>query len=86
MGERKPQNRRRGQLNQDPASLRWVIEKSQFTQKELADRVGLHPSTLSLIVSGQRNCTAMNLANIAKVLGCPKSAISAKVRTADEAA
>lgn len=86
MGERTAQPRRSGQLGHDPASLRWVIEKSGITQKELAARVGLHTSTLSLIISGKRNCTPANLAKIAKVLGCPKSAITAKVRTSDEAA
>ncbi|MCZ2837180.1 helix-turn-helix domain-containing protein [Modestobacter sp. VKM Ac-2985] len=86
MEQRRPQTRRPGQLNHDPVALRWVISQSKFTQKELAEKVGLHPSTLSLIVSGQRNCTPANLANIAKALQCPKSAISAKVRSADEAA
>ncbi len=50
--------------------IRILMLRAGFgSQKELADRIGIHPQTLSALFKGKRH-TKKHLAKIAKVLHC----------------
>lgn len=86
MGERRAHVRCVAQLDHDPESLVWARKQAGFTQKELAEALGVSPGHMSEIESGKRNLTPKNLAKAAKVLNCPRAVIAANSRPAVDAA
>lgn len=86
MREQRARPRRVRQLHHDPVSLVWARKQAGFTQKELADGLGISAGHMSEIESGKRNATPTNLAKIANLLECPVTVISAKVAPKAEAA
>lgn len=51
------------------AKLRSALEKSELTARDLADRIGIHESTVSLWLSGGRTPRMKNLEKMAQALG-----------------
>lgn len=45
-----------------------AIESSGVTVKELGEKTGIHPSTLKIIIAGQRNLTLQTIARIETML------------------
>lgn len=70
------------QLDHDPASLVWARKQAGFTQKELAEAIGVSPGHMSEIESGKRNLTPKNLGKTAKLLNCPRAVLESKVEVA----
>lgn len=82
MGESKKRPRQVGQLDHDPESLVWARKAAGFTQKQLAEALGISTGHMSEIESGTRNLTPVNLAKAAKLLKCPRAVIAAKAEAA----
>lgn len=69
-------------LDHDPESLVWARKQAGFTQKQLAEHLGVSAGHMSEIESGKRNLTPANLLKAATFLGCPRGVIAAKPKTA----
>lgn len=65
-------------LNHDPDALRYALDKSGLTQRELAAAIGKSPSMVTEMLRGTRNATPATLAAIAVALNCPLVVIEAK--------
>lgn len=82
MGEHRTRPRRVSSLDQDPVSLVWARKQAGKTQRWLAQSLGISAGHMSEIESGTRNATPERLTEIANLLGCPRSVIEAKRRSA----
>ena len=78
VGERRARQRGVSQLDHDPESLVWARKQAGFTQKQVAEKLGISASHMSEIESGTRNLTPGNLKVAAKVLNCPRAVLVAK--------
>jgi DNA-binding XRE family transcriptional regulator len=78
VGERRAPNRTVRQLDHDPESLVWARKQAGFTQKQVAEALGISPGHMSEIESGKRNATPRNLTALAKLLNCPRPVLERK--------
>lgn len=62
-------------LNQSTEGLRYALQQSGLTQRQLAAGVGKSESLISEVLKGTRNATPAVLARMAQVLNCPRSVI-----------
>lgn len=74
------------QLDHDPESLVWARKQAGFTQKYVAEQLGISPGHMSEIESGKRNATPANLKKLAKLLNCPRAVLARKYAAAEDAA
>ena len=66
------------------ASIFCMMEAQGITQKELAERLGVTPATVSKTLSKTSNMTFKTAAKIAHALGCVIDAPTIRVFDADE--
>lgn len=66
------------------ASVFRVMEGQGITEKELAERLGVTPATVSKILSKTSNMTFKTAAKIANALGCVIDAPALRAFNADE--
>lgn len=69
---------RKRPLHHDPAALRYALDASQLTQRQLADRIGRSEMLVSYLLSGKRSAGPALLPEIAKALNCPIVVLEAK--------
>jgi transcriptional regulator with XRE-family HTH domain len=74
------------QLDHDPQSLVWARKQAGFTQKDLAEHLGISAGHMSEIESGKRNLTPPNLVRAADLLKCPRAVLAAKPGATEGAA
>lgn len=62
-------------LNQNLEGLRYALDQSGLTQRQLAAGLKKSESLVSEIFKGTRNATPLVIAEMARVLNCPRSVI-----------
>lgn len=77
---------RKANLRQDPAMLRYALEMSGYTQRELAEIVEVSESHMSGLLSGDRSCSKKVLDAIADATRCPVAGLYAHRERLDGAA
>lgn len=53
-----------------PAALRAALRAAGITQKELAERLGTSPATISMYLSGKQEPVVSRVEQIGEILGC----------------
>jgi transcriptional regulator with XRE-family HTH domain len=69
---------RRTPIRQDPEAVARLRTKRNLSQRALAARLDVHHSLLSRIEAGTRTASDALLAAMARVLGCPMTALRRK--------
>lgn len=49
--------------------IKWAIDQSEFSQREIADKLGVTPATINRWYHGTRIPDAMHFINLAVILG-----------------
>lgn len=58
-------------LDHEPEAVTYARKKAGLSQLQLATALGISPSLMSQIESGDRNATPAMLLRLAEVLNCP---------------
>ncbi|GAA4439772.1 helix-turn-helix domain-containing protein [Phytohabitans houttuyneae] len=69
---------RKTPFDHNPEAVAWAMDAKGWTQKALAEAVGISPSHMSEIVGGTRNAPPHLLKRLADALNCPVTLLERK--------
>lgn len=78
MATKIPRGHRMTALDHEPEGVAYALRQSGLTQKEFATQLGKSQSLISEILKGTRNATPALIADMARVLNCPRVVLEAK--------
>lgn len=73
-----PRGHRMSDLDHEPDAVAYALRNSGLTQKEFAQQLGKSQSLISEILKGTRNATPALIADMARVLNCPRVILERK--------